>query len=73
MPSGNGYSTPDPGIVGKSITLNGNPFAVAGVLQPGFLLNAEIMPSEGPLESVDVYLPLPLGADAVNNRGESQD
>ncbi len=60
----------DPGIIGKSITLNGNPFAVAGVLQPGFLLNAEIMPSEGPLESVDVYLPMPLGADAVNNRGD---
>jgi MacB-like periplasmic core domain len=60
----------DPHIVGKSITLNGNPFTVAGVLQPGFLLNAEIMPSEGPLENVDVYLPLPLGADAVNRRGD---
>lgn len=60
----------DPGIIGKSITLNGNPFTVAGVLQPGFLLNAEIMPSEGPLENVDVYLPLPLGADAVNRRGD---
>jgi putative ABC transport system permease protein len=60
----------DPGIVGKSITLNGNPFTVAGVLQLGFLLNAEIMPSEGPLENVDVYLPLPLGADAVNRRGD---
>jgi predicted permease len=60
----------DPGIVGKSITLNGNPFTVAGVLQRGFLLNAEIMPSEGPLENVDVYLPLPLGADAVNKRGD---
>jgi predicted permease len=60
----------DPGIVGKSITLNGNPFTVAGVLTPGFLLNAEIMPSEGPLENVDLYLPLPLGADAVNRRGD---
>jgi predicted permease len=60
----------DPGIVGKSITINGNPFTVAGVLTPDFLLNAEIMPSEGPLENVDVYLPLPLGADAVNRRGD---
>ncbi len=60
----------DPHIVGKSITLNGTPITVAGVLQPGFLLNAEIMPSEGPLDNVDVYLPLPLGADAVNNRGD---
>jgi predicted permease len=60
----------DPEIVGKSITLNGNPYAVAGVLQPGFLLNAEIMPSEGPMTSMDVFLPLPLGGDAVRNRGD---
>src|SRR6202030_4236837 len=28
----------DPGIVGKTIVLNGNPFIVAGILQPGFAL-----------------------------------
>ena len=58
----------DPEIVGKSITLNGNPYAVAGVLQRGFLMNAEVMPSEGPMDKVDVFLPLPLGADAAQNR-----
>ena len=57
----------DPEIVGKSITLNGNPYAVAGVLQRGFLMNAEVMPSEGPMDKVDVFLPLPLGADAAQN------
>jgi predicted permease len=60
----------DPAIVGKSITLNGNPFAVAGVIQRGFMLNAEVMPSEGPMDKVDVFVPLPLGADAVKNRGD---
>ena len=60
----------DPAIVGKSITLNGNPFTVAGVLQRGFMLNAEVMPSEGPMDKVDVFLPLPLGADAVKRRGD---
>jgi predicted permease len=60
----------DPAIVGKSITLNGNPFIVAGVLRRGFLLNAEVMPSEGPMDRVDVFLPLPLGADAVKRRGD---
>lgn len=55
-------------IVGKSITINGNPFLVAGVLQHGFMLNAEVMPSEGPMDKVDVFLPLPLGADAVTRR-----
>ena len=60
----------DPGIVGKTIVLNGNPFVVAGVLQRGFMLNAEVMPSEGPMDNMDLFLPLPLGADAEKNRGD---
>jgi predicted permease len=60
----------DPTIVGKSITLNGNPFTVAGVIQRGFMLNAEVMPSEGPMDKVDIFVPLPLGADAAKNRGD---
>jgi len=60
----------DPQIVGRSITLNGRQFTVAGVLQPNFMLNSEMMPSEGPMEKVDIFLPLPLGADAAKNRGD---
>ncbi len=60
----------DPKIVGKSITLNGNPFTVAGVIQRGFMLNAEVMPSEGPMDKVDIFMPLPLDADAVKRRGD---
>jgi predicted permease len=60
----------DPQMVGKSIVLNGNPVAVAGVLTPEFMLSAEVMPSEGPLEKIDLILPLPLGADAQQNRGD---
>jgi len=58
----------DPAILGKSITLDGAPYTVAGVLQPGFMLNAEVMPSEGPMDKMDVFLPLPLAADAVQKR-----
>ena len=60
----------DPQIVGKSITLNGTAYTVAGVLRPEFLLNTEAMPAEGPMDKVDVFLPLPLGADAVQRRGD---
>jgi predicted permease len=60
----------DPGIVGKTIVLNGNPFIVAGVVQRGFMLDAEVMPSETPMDKIDIFAPLPLGADAVKNRGD---
>jgi predicted permease len=60
----------DPGIVGRTIVMNGNPFIVVGVLQHSFLLNAEVMPSEGPMDKMDVFAPLPLGADAVKSRGD---
>jgi predicted permease len=60
----------DPAIVGRTITLNGKPYTVAGVLQRGFLINAEVMPSEGPMDKVDIYLPLPLGPDAAQRRGD---
>jgi putative ABC transport system permease protein len=60
----------DPAIVGRAITLNGKPYMVAGVLQRGFVLNAEIMPSEGPMDKVDIFLPLPLGPDAAQRRGD---
>jgi putative ABC transport system permease protein len=60
----------DPTIVGRSITLNGKSFTVAGVLERGFSLNAEVMPSEGPMDKVDIFLPLPLGPDAAQRRGD---
>jgi predicted permease len=69
----------DPGIIGRSLTLNGitagggearNQFEVVGVLGPDFLLNDEIMPTVASLRQMDVFLPLPLGADAVKRRGD---
>jgi len=60
----------DRGIVGQSITLDGKPYVVAGVLQRGFLLSSEVMPSEAPMDKMDVFLPLPLGADAAQKRGD---
>ncbi len=65
----------DPNIVGRTLTLNGiaagtgdakNQFEVAGVLGPDFLLNDEIMPTVASIRQMDVFLPLPFGADAVH-------
>ena len=60
----------DPAIVGKSITLNGQAYRVAGVLRREFTVNDEVLPSEGPMDKIDIYLPLPLGADAQQRRGD---
>jgi putative ABC transport system permease protein len=67
----------DPRIVGQTLTLNGlgrnigdhpNQFTVVGVLAPDFLLNAEVMQTVANLEQLDLFLPLPLGAEAAQNR-----
>jgi predicted permease len=69
----------DPGVVGRTITMNGvvagggetkNQFVVVGVLRPEFLLNDEIMPTVASITQMDIFLPLPLGADAVTRRGD---
>jgi len=69
----------DPNVIGRSVTLNGvaagggpdkNQFTVAGVLRRDFLLNEEIMPTVSSIREMDVFLPLPLGADAVTRRGD---
>ena len=60
----------DPKIEGRSITLNGNQYTVAGVLSPEFMLNAEVMPAEGPVDKVDIFLPLQLSVDFLKRRGD---
>jgi predicted permease len=60
----------DPAILGRSITLNGKSYTVAGVLRHAFTVNAEVLPSEGPMDKVDIFLPLPLAADAEQRRGD---
>lgn len=60
----------DPNVLGTSITLNGNAFIIAGVLDSGFMLNAEVMPTIVPMDKVDIFAPLPLGPDAAKARGD---
>jgi predicted permease len=60
----------DPGIIGRSLTLNGQPYQIIGVLAPSFSLPREVMPTLGVAEDAEILLPLPLaaGAAGVRNR-----
>jgi predicted permease len=60
----------DAQIIGKTIELSGKAYTVVGVLRAGFLLNSEVMPSEGPMDKVDIILPLQLDAKAWARRGD---
>ena len=68
----------DPSVVGRTVTLNGfgaandssNQYQVVGVLTPDFLMNDEVMPTVASIRQMDVFVPLPLGADAVKRRGD---
>jgi predicted permease len=57
-------------IGGKSITLDGKQYTVAGVLPPEFMLNSEVMPAEVLADKLDVFLPLPLSNDPSQRRGD---
>src|SRR5579859_3176890 len=58
----------DPGVIGKSIWLNGAPVEIAGVLPREFTLPHENLPTLYGAEYTEVILPLPLAASAANFR-----
>jgi predicted permease len=58
----------DPHIIGKSITLNGTPYEVVGVMPRSFSLPREVMPTLDGAEQAEILLPLPLPADAARIR-----
>ena len=60
----------DPGAVGRSLVLNGEAYEVIGVLEQGFDLPREVMPTLGGALHSEVVVPLPLdaGAASVRNR-----
>jgi len=60
----------DTGIVGRTITLDNAQITVVGVVGPEFVLNREVIPTVGAIEKMDLFLRLPLGADAQQNRGD---
>ena len=58
----------DPGVLGKKIMLNGVPYEIVGVLPRSFSLPREVMPTLDGAEQAEILLPLPLPANAAQNR-----
>jgi predicted permease len=58
----------DPGVLGRSLVLNGEPYQVIGVLAEGFDLPREVMPTLGGALHAEVVVPLKLDADAASVR-----
>ena len=65
----------DSQIVGKTITVMGHQevvqYTIVGVLRPEFLLDSKTMPAEEPIDRADLFVPLPIGADAAQEHDEN--
>jgi predicted permease len=58
----------DPRMIGKSITINGLPYEVVGILPQSFTLPREVLPTLYGTEQAEIFLPLPLAVDAAQHR-----
>ena len=58
----------DPEMIGKSITINGQPYEVVGILPQRFALPREVLPLLDGTEQADIFLPLPLTPNAAQIR-----
>jgi hypothetical protein len=61
-----------PGVLGRTLTLNGQPYVIVGVLLESFSLPREVVPTLGGAEDAE-DLPLPLGPEAPAFRGREDD
>ena len=52
----------DPNLLGRSITLNGKPRTVVGILPREFRLSHEVIPVIGGIDKAEVFMPLPMDA-----------
>ncbi|MBS1788095.1 MAG: ABC transporter permease [Acidobacteria bacterium] len=59
----------DSAVIGQSLILNGNSYAIIGVMSPEFTLTNEVMPAVNAIGRADVLLPLPMNEAARANRG----
>src|SRR5215470_19103314 len=58
----------DPRVLGRKIILNGVTYEIVGVMPRSFSLPREVMPTLDGAEQAEMLLPLPLPANAAQNR-----
>jgi predicted permease len=58
----------DPAVIGRTIRLNDQPYQIVGVLNGGFALPRDVMPTLGVAEAGEIFLPLPLSPAARTTR-----
>jgi len=58
----------DAAVFGSKIILNGTSYEIVGVMPRSFSLPREVMPTLDGAEQAEILLPLPLPADAAQNR-----
>jgi predicted permease len=58
----------DPHVIGRSVTLNGVPYEVVGIMPRAFSLPREVLPTLYGAEQADILLPLPMPPNAAQNR-----
>jgi predicted permease len=59
----------DPNIVGRAITLDGQPHTVVGVLSSNFRLNHEVIPTIAGIDKPELFMPVPDEARKPGNYG----
>jgi predicted permease len=60
----------DPGIIGREINLNSENYAIVGVMPKDFSLDYEVMPTVGGSVRPELFLPLPVSSERMNNHGD---
>jgi predicted permease len=59
----------DRGALGRTLTLNGEPYTVVGVMPADFSLGEQVVPTVGGVEP-EMYVPLPLDAKQMASQGD---
>lgn len=60
----------DPNVVGRSITLDGHPHTIVGVLSPAFHLNHEVIPTISGIDKPEIFMPPSKEAKNITNYGQ---